>query len=328
MTTSGRAWWRNCDVVPDSETLAIDRLEDRIAPIETNIAEVRELISRLELCHHKAERWVENIIEAIGAGETKKAPGIRTFGQQHPNEKVWRAACAALTAWCAGCSSTKVELSINTVPASQLLACLGERSPLKEWQVQRVIDKIRSVVGESESRDAPTAQYVWLLLSGGENECAYRNECPEYYKEHEDFWLKTVRTIIHDTVNGDEVDLSLGFAIDMLWPCHWRFVENLQVVLEVIGGRLKPGKAFAACAWNLSLLPMQRRMEVVSSSLKSFCGEPEPGQEIDEDLLALMGKPTEEKRWLAASLDKTIRLQLPGDRGALYSLAAPDWTRQ
>jgi hypothetical protein len=46
----------------------------------------------------------------------------------------------------------------------------------------------------------------------------------------------------------DSGDFLLGLAIDLLWTGHWNFVENLQIVLEVIGGNLKPEKPFAACA--------------------------------------------------------------------------------
>jgi hypothetical protein len=329
MTTSCRSWWRNCALQADSEILAIDKMEDHIAPIGANVSKIRELISTFELCHHKAERWVGNIIEAIDAGETQKGLGTRAPSQQHPAETVWQNACAALSAWCAGCPGTKVDLSIDTIPASQLLASIGERSPLKEWQVQRVIEKIRSVIHWPQSSDEPTVQYVWILLSGGEYESIYRNECPDHYKEHKDFWLKTVRTIIYDTENGHEAELSLGLAIDMLWPCHWRFVTNLQIVLEAIGGRLNPDKPYAACGRNIGLLPIRHRMEIVSSTLKVFCGEPESYQEVDRDLLALLGKPTEAKQWLAASLDKTIRLQLnpPDELRAISALTGPEWIK-
>jgi hypothetical protein len=330
MTTSCRLWWRNCALEADSEILSIDRIEDHIAPIDPDIAKIRELISSLELCHHKAERWVGNIIKAIGAGETRKGLGTRSPGQQHPAEKVWQNACAALSAWCAGCPSTEVDVSIDTVPASQLLGCLGERSPLKEWQVQRVVEKIRSAIHRPQSADDPTAQYVWILLGGGAYEIAYRNQCPENYREHEDFWLTTVRTIIHDTENGDEADLSLGLAIDMLWPCHWRFVENLRIVLEAIGGRLNPEKPFAACGRNITLLPVRRRMVIVSNTLGAFCSDPESNEEVDRDLLELLGEPTQVKKWLVASLDKTIRLQLnpPADLRAMSALVGPDWIGQ
>jgi hypothetical protein len=247
MDKSCRPWWRNCAVEADPEILDIDRLEDDIAPIARDVQTIRELISSLELCHHKADRWVYNIVEAIGGGETKKGLGTRLPDRVHSVEKIWQNACASLSAWCAGCPSTSVDLSIDRVPASQMLTCLGERSALKEWQVQRVIEKTRSLIRWPQSMDDPGAQYVWILLSGGEYEAAYRSGCPEYYKEHEDFWLETVRTILHDTENGNEAELSLGLAIDMLWPCHWNFVQNLQIVLEAIGGKLSARNPFAAC---------------------------------------------------------------------------------
>jgi len=171
---------------------------------------------------------------------------------------------------------------------------------------------------------------VWILLSGGDYESAYGNRCPEHYREHEDFWLATVRTIIHDTENGDEADLSLGLAIDMLMPCHWRFVENLRIVLEAIGGTLSPEKPFAACGRNINLLPIRGRMEIVSNTLDAFFNDRGSNKEVDRDLLELLGKPTEAKKWLAASLGKTIRLQLnpPAELRAMSALAGPDWIGQ
>ncbi|MDJ0592778.1 MAG: hypothetical protein QNJ72_22775 [Pleurocapsa sp. MO_226.B13] len=113
MPTSCRSWWRNCALEADSEILDIDRIESDIAPIAPKVSKIRELISSLELCHHKADQWVYNIIEAIGAEETQKGLGMRSPGQQHPAEKVWQNACAALSAWCAGCPSTKIDLSMT-----------------------------------------------------------------------------------------------------------------------------------------------------------------------------------------------------------------------
>jgi hypothetical protein len=71
-------------------------------------------------------------------------------------------------------------------------------------------------------------------------------------------------------------------------------------------------------------------MEVVSNTVKVFCGSPESDQEMDESVLDVLGKPTEVKKWLAVSLDKTIRLQLdpPADVRAMSALAGPDWLRQ
>jgi hypothetical protein len=330
MEKSCRSWWRNCAFEADSEIRAIDRLEDDIAPIARNVTTIRELISSLELCHHKAERWVDNIVEAIGEGETKKGLGTHLPDRVHPIEGIWQNVCASLSAWCAGCPSASIDLSIDGAPASQLVTCLGQRTPLKEWQVQRVIEKIRSLIHWPQSQDDPMAQYVWILLAGGEYEAAYRSGCPEHYKEHEDFWFATVRTIIHDTENGNEADLSLGLAIDMLWPCHWNFIQNLQIVLEAIDGRVSPQTPFAACGRNITLLPIRDRMQVVSDTLRVFCGDRESMEDLDTHMMTRLGEPTHVKRWLAASLDKTIRLQLdpPPDLRAMSSLTGPDWIEQ
>jgi len=330
MTTPCRTWWRNCALEADSEILALDRMEDGIAPVADNISKIRELISSLELCHHKAERWIENIVAAIGAGQTAKGLGTRSANEEHPAEKVWQNACAAQAAWIAGCPGEAVDITVDTIPASQLLAGLGERSALKEWQAQRVIEKIRSTIHWPRSVEDPAAQYVWLLLGGGEYECTYLTQCPAYYQEHEDFWLSTVRTIIHDTENGDEADLSLGLAIDLLMPCHWRFIKNLQIVLEAIGGRLNPDEPYAACGRNINLFPRPSRMEMISDTLKVFCGTTESNPHLDKKLLKLLGEPIGEKKWLAASLDKTIRLQLtpPAELRAMSALPVPDWLKQ
>ncbi|MHC4306727.1 MAG: hypothetical protein ACYSW2_19945, partial [Planctomycetota bacterium] len=239
MTPPYRPCWQNCAVKADAEMQAIDRMEDAIAPIDPALAKVRGLITGLELCHHKAERWVANIIEAIGRGETTKGLGTRSSQEEHPAERVWQNACAALSAWCAGRPIERIDLSVGDIRASELLAGLGERSPLKEWQVQRVIEKIRSSIHWPRPLEDPTARYVWLLLEVGSYEYGYLTACPEQYREHKEFWQATVRTIIRDTVGGDEARLSLGLAIDMLWPCHWDFVENLRIVLAAIGGNLR-----------------------------------------------------------------------------------------
>ena len=78
-----------------------------------------------------------------------------------------------------------------------------------------------------------------------------------------------------------------------------------------------------------ALVPIRRRMEIVSNTLKVFCAAPGSSREIDGKLLALLGEPTEVRIWLAASLDKTIRLQLdpPAELRAMSALAGPDWIR-
>jgi len=319
---AGRLWWRNCGVEADSEILAIDKMEDEISPLTPSTMRIRELISTLELCHHKAERWVYNIIEAIGSGETAKGLGTRLHGQIHPVEHIWQAACTVLSAWCAGCPSASNDLTVDDRPGNQLLSHLGKRSHPKEWQVQRVIERIREFIGWPRSKQDTSREYVTMLEYGSEYESVHRTECPEYYRKHADYWRQTVQTLIRDTevgihhsvygdsAYGETTDLSLAVAIDMLWPCHWNFVQNLEIVLGAIGGDLNPSSPFAFCARNIKLSPVRDRMMIVSNTLRVFCQNQRQDDKVDASLLRLLGKATKTKKWLAASLDKTIRLQL------------------
>ncbi len=310
MATECRLCWRNCGVEADAEIREMDRMEDNISPMPPNVSRIRDLISTLEMCHHKAERWVHNIIEAIGSGETAKGLGTRPPGQTHPAEQIWDNAWGALSAWCEGDPPAVAGLLVGTVPASQLLDNLGPRTPMKEWQVHRVIDRIREVIGWARLADDVSLQYVPLLEYGTEYESARRAECPECYRENADFWCETVETIIRDTEDGEPADVSLATAIDLLMPCNWNFGRNLEIVLGAIGGDLNATSPLALCARNVKLSPVCDRMKTVSRTLRVFYADSKPDEEADREVLALLGEPTDVNKWLAASLDKTIRRHL------------------
>jgi hypothetical protein len=313
-----RSWWRNCAVATDSEILAIDRLEDALSPLPPGVSRTRELISTLELCHHKADRWVANIVSAIASGDTAKGLGTRPAGTSHPMEHTWQNACSALSVWCAGCPAGSVDITVGDRPAAALLGRLGPRSPLKEWQVDRIVERTRELVGWPDAAGG----YVPLLEAGAEYESVQRTDCPERYREHTDFWHQTVQTRILDTELGDyhsvygdsgygeRTALSLATAIDMLWPCHWDYVQNLDTVLGVIGGDPTPRRPFAFCARNIKLSPLRERMKTVGHTLRVFCHDRPPDDDADAELLASLGELTGQRQWLASSLDKTIRLQM------------------
>ena len=211
------------------------------------MSRTRELISTLELCHHKAERWIGNIVAAIASGDTAKGLGTRPAGVTHPVERTWKSACDVLSAWCAGCPVGSIDVRVGDRPAHELLGRLGPRSPLKEWQVQRIVERTRELIGWPGSLHGEDEGYVPLLEAGSDYESVQRTDCPERYREHTDFWQRTLQTPILDTELGDyhsvygdlgygeQTVLSLATAIDMLWPCHWDYVQNLETVLGVGG---------------------------------------------------------------------------------------------
>ena len=299
-----RACWRNCALSVDEEMRRIDLMEDELGPLSPPIARIRALIGALEICHHKAARWLDNILQAIAAGDTRKGLGTRPPGQRHAAEAAWAQACAELEAWCEGRPSRSV-----------LTAALAEPTELKRWQVRQVIRKIRSVIAWPQ----PEASYDWLLLGGSEYEASCGRRCPAAHQEDAQLWEATARTIIRDELDGEPAALSLALAIDMLWPCHWNFASNLAIVLPAIGGGLTARAPFAASGRNIASLPLRRQLQDCCAQLRAY------GQ---GDASTRLGPVSAEGRWLAASLDKTIRLQLDPspDLRAASALRTPDWS--
>ncbi len=305
-----RECWANCGVSADEEMLGIDRMEDEFSPLPENVKRIRKLISTLELCHHKAERWVMNVVEAIGEGDTTKGLGTRSTGKLHPVERDWINACTALSAWCAGHPAAPVEINIGDRSASSLLSKLGPRSALKEWQVQRVIVRIREFIGWPRSMNHDDSVYVFMEECGTDCEPPRDAQCPEYYREHEDFWKQTMQTRIHDTVDDKAGDISLAVAIDLMFPCNWNFVNNLEIVLGAIGGALRSGRPLSVCARNICHVPIYERMRMVCRTLQASLQNQRPKEDVDDAVLRMLGDITGPQKWLVASHDKTIRLQL------------------
>jgi len=265
-----RSSWVNCALTTDPEIEAIDAMEDALGALPEGAERVRVLVSTFELCHHDAAHRIDNIVAAIDALDTDKGFGMRPDGRVHPIEHMWTEAIARVEGRAVNADS------------------------LREWQLERVVEKIRSVLD-------PTQPYSWLLLS---DDGSYRDTCPEAYLSAEEHWLATVTTMLHDPE-----ELSLALAIDMLWPCHWRFEDNLQIVLDAIDGELRPKVPFTACGRNIEMTPLRERVDQTCARLRT------------------VGEPGSTRRWLAASLEKTLRLQLspPVDARAISALRTPDW---
>jgi len=136
------------------------------------------------------------------------------------------------------------------------------------------------------------------------------NPAREYYKDDSAFLKQTKQTIILDTVDGRKSKVSLAMAIDLLMPCHWDFVGCLVNILKAIGGDLHPAKPFTCCARNIKLSPLCDRMRTISNTLMAFWKGKKTAGNIDRKILANLGQAAPVKCWLAASLDKTIRLHL------------------
>ena len=282
-----RRCWFNTGAEPDAEIAAIDRLEDSLAPLDQHALHIRKLIGTFEPCHHKAERHAQIIVEAIGAGHTSKAQGRREHESLTPREREYQMLIETLSSWCS-------PSPVGDSASRELLELLGDATPLKVWQVQKVVRKIRCFLD-------PDARW---------NQ-AYQNVIDtQHAGQDAEFRDRTIRTVIHDTEDGQPADITLAVAIDYITGCSWDFLGTVRAILAAIGGQLHPQRPLALHSRNLRLNPARDRLRVVSNTLRAFCEGSTGGLDIDEHVLSTLGDKTPLKHWLAASFDKTIRLQL------------------
>ncbi len=287
---NARPCWMNCRTEPtDDEICRIDAMEDALSPLSADLKAIRRLITNLEMCHHKAERRVTLIIEAIASGKTDKGAGTRPKGSRHPVEMDWQNCVRVLSSWHDGMTVTD-DVQVGGISAQKLASAPGEPTALRRWQVQRVIDKVRSYA-------EPDARYVEIV------------ENKDHLAKDAEFRELTMSAMIRDHVDGQPAAISLAAAIDHLEACHWEFIGNLVIVLNAIAGDLAPSRPYATCGRNISLNPIRPRMKQIADTLRSFWDEPFATVVTDASILDFLGDKTPQKRWLAASLDKTIRLQ-------------------
>jgi len=293
MTTRAlRPCWENCWGADDEEVSLIDRMEDSLAPSDEQTIQIRRLITLFEACYHEADREAESIAGAIGVGYSPPRSSERPPQRKRELENAHR----ILAGWCENPVLPGIDGEVGGIRVDELAGFLGEPNRLKIWQVARVVDRIGHALD-------PERPYHNLALNAADG-------AAEHYRGDSAFWQQTKETILHDTVDGRESKISLAFAIDLLMPCGWDFVGSLATILRAIGGDLHPHRPLACCARNVRLSPLCDRLRTISNTLQTFWkGEMATGS-IDRDILASLGTATPGKCWLAASLDKTIRLHL------------------
>ena len=278
---------------------AIDRIEDGISPLDKHTAQIRNLITRFEACYHEADKEAERIVKAIGAGRCPKESHARPPKRKKELQNSHR----ILSHWCQAPGASALNLRVAGIAAKELLAFIGQAAPLKVWQVQRLVDKIGAALDSSRP-------YHYLVLDVGDYGEPGAAPAGEHYKDNATFLEQTRKTFIQDTVEGRQTRISLAMAIDLLMPCHWDFVGGLVTILKAIGGNLHPQRPYTCCARNLQMSPLCDRLRTISGTLGAYRGSEKPTEKSDPRITASLGAATPAKRWLAASLDKTIRLQL------------------
>lgn len=305
MSDQLRPCWMNCygpddkSSHDDKELMAINSMEDSIAPLDDQTAAVRGIITRFEACYHEADKEAEYIINSIAAGHCLEQSKERPPERKKELENARR----ILSMWCENPAIKGIDIDVGGIPAEKLFSYIGKASPPKIWQIERIVDRV------SQALD-PNCTYHNLVLDLGDYGEPGAKSAGEHYKDNAAFLKRTRETVIDDTADGHPSGVSLAYAIDLFMPCHWDFVGSLVIMLKAIGGDLHPERSFACCMRNIHLSPLCERLKMISNTLGAFWKGETTNQDIDQNLLRSLGKATTVKQWLAASLDKTIRLHL------------------
>jgi len=142
---AARPCWCNLGGEADSEMLDIDKMEDSIAPLDEDTTKIRQLITGFELCYHEADKEAEYIAQAIGAGHCPE----RSNERPPQRKKELENSLQILSSWCEDTAVSGLELDVGGISADELLSSIGPPSPLKLWQVERIVDKITEALDHS-----------------------------------------------------------------------------------------------------------------------------------------------------------------------------------
>ncbi|WP_406661459.1 hypothetical protein V7O66_02750 [Methanolobus sp. ZRKC3] len=201
--------WANIGIEsPDSEILQIYRLEQRIGTLSNETKEIRNLITRLEICHFKFERHIFRIIESIGRENVDF--NLDSIGSSHPKcgKNAWRADKTGrsrkgqeyiwvLQMWLGVLPAEKDPRGIPISLFEEVYSSLGERDRYKEALVSALLNRL-----------------LWNF--------------------------KTERKILPEELE------NLISQIDRTDICHYAFPENIKKTIKAIG-ELNSSPDFEGC---------------------------------------------------------------------------------
>ena len=265
--------WSNIDISPDDpEIIEIDKFKKTLGVIPSHVRQIRELITRFEVCHFKYQQHFKYIKEPIlnlrpdidpkkigtnhiRSGENawkKDKTGRSRLGQRY----VW-----ALTNWLGDNPKVKDLKYYNKRLGQQITNLLGKKNPEKERLVRLLI-----------------ARLIWNWKSYEEL---------RHGKENKDLELQVC-------------------SIDI---CHYNFPKNLDLLMQGIG-EMKPVEAFEGCgSFNSDIKKfVKKEFSILDDLLKPLTSvhKPDKNELIKAWLIASLAKTLKEQ----VSLTKPVNLQI------------------
>lgn len=227
--------WSNIEISPqDPEITEIDKIEKTLGDIPGQIQQIRELITRFEVCHFKYQQHLQNLKESVLNLRPNTEPS--KIGSNHiqkgknawKNDKTGRSLIGqqyleALNNWLAPNTQVKDSEYNNKELGPQVTNWLGDKNSDKKRLVRLL-----------------KARLIWNWKSLEKLQQGEKNK---------------------------EIELQVC-RIDV---CHYAFPKNLNLLLKGIG-EMRPIKAFEGCGSFTSEIKIlvEKEFSILNDTLKSL----------------------------------------------------------
>jgi hypothetical protein len=304
-----RKHWVNCCGRPDEETAEIDRMEDALSPEERQRAQpIRYSIARFETCHWNSNRWLERIIQGIA--EERLPPTSGRPRTQHPLAQMLLCLRERLTHWVAQSTTAIPQCAILDRSSVEVHRSLGARTPLKIWVVQRVIEGLERHMRSARLLDQPEPPRTPIYPGGLTLDSP---EADQYFPDSLDLLneARSRKLKVKNEIDDQTSEHSLALLCEFLNPCSKFYFLFLFALFEYLDDPDEERILPAPFCGNISHSQHRKYYRAINA-LRQYLGKPPEGSlSADSAVLEQLGSQTQVKRWLAASLEKTLREQTP-----------------
>ena len=265
--------WSNIEISSnDPEIIEIDKFEKILGVIPSNIQQIRELITRFEVCHFKYLQHIRYIKESIINLKPSTDPENIGINHIRNGEDAWK--------------KDKTGRSLS-----------GQRYvwALKNWL------GYNTKVKDSDHYDGKLGQKItkWLGEKNPDNErlvCLLIARLIWDWKSYEELQR-----------GGENKALELQVcSIDV---CHYTFPKNLNLLLRGIG-QMKPVERFEGCgSCNLDIkTSVEKEFSSLNDLLKSITSvnQPDKNELVKAWLIACLAKTLKEQVGLTQSISGLV----------------------
>jgi len=301
-----RRHWVNVVSRPDASILEIDALEDGLrfmSDVEKSRAyEIRQAITRFEWCHHKALHRLHLLVRSIGELRYIAKPSSPEEKRADRDVKQWFNALRILRAWVDNDADSVDTVLFCGIPSAEFVSHIGERNPLKEWQVSRLADRLQY---DFLNFDKNEGEYI-PFSAGSHSICSNEEETR--------FYDQTVGVKILDTQDGNPREWDLGTAIDWFALCCWNYSQNLVTILQVIQGQSHLDVPLIQCGQDFVRHPNYRDFVEMKHALRAYwdveyhwgIASGDKPSLSPKDIFDILGEKSAVKIWLVRSLERTL----------------------